>query len=262
MTRALLSMACHAYGAAAVVYLIFLVRQAKGLAVAGRILVGLGLLLHGASVGLLLTEQAGRLSGISQGLSILSLLLLAIFLALDLAYRRPVIGAFVTPLALAILVPAFMVPGGPSAFSPGLHGPLLSAHIAIALLGVASFAVAAGVGVMYLLMEREVKGKEFGLLFDRLPPLRLLDDLNRRLVLVGFIALSVTVATGAFFARGPLLAEPKVLVALVGWGLFAAVLNARHFAGWQGKRVAVLTMAGFGLLLISFLSSYPLGVGR
>ena len=38
--------------------------------------------------------------------------------------------------------------------------------------------------------------------------------------------------------------------------MFAVLLSARFFGGWQGKRVAVVTMAGFALLLISFLSSY------
>ena len=41
-------------------------------------------------------------------------------------------------------------------------------------------------------IQRQVKGKRFGLLFSRLPSLHFLDELNRRLVIWGFIALSVT----------------------------------------------------------------------
>jgi ABC-type uncharacterized transport system permease subunit len=113
---------------------------------------------------------------------------------------------------------------------------------------------------MYLLMERQVKGKRFGLLFSRLPSLEFLDTLNRQLVVVGFIALSVTLVTGAFFSS----AAPgffwtwtsKQIATLVAWAVFAALVGARSFGGWRGRRVALLTMTGFGLLLVSFLSSY------
>jgi ABC-type uncharacterized transport system permease subunit len=109
-------------------------------------------------------------------------------------------------------------------------------------------------------MERQVKSKHFGLLFSRLPSLEFLDTLNRRLVLWGFIALSVTLVTGVFFAsQVPGLFwtwEFKQVATLVAWGVFAALVHASAFAGWRGRRVALLTMAGFGLLLVGFLSSY------
>jgi ABC-type transport system involved in cytochrome c biogenesis permease subunit len=80
----------------------------------------------------------------------------------------------------------------------------------------------------------------------------------------------VTLVTGAFFSSstGGLFWqwEPKEIATLVAWIIFAVLLNARFFAGWQGRRVAVLTMAGFCVLLVSFLSSYDpsrhLGVFR
>jgi ABC-type uncharacterized transport system permease subunit len=257
----LLSISIHAYGFAAVVYLIHLVRQATPLAILGRLTVGAGLLVHAAALFAAFTEQGGMPSGLSNGLSLLCFLLLAIFLGIDLAYRRPVIGAFVTPIALAALVPAVMVPGPGGPLPASLRGPLMPVHISIAILGMAAFAVAAGVAIMYLLMERQVKAKQFGLLFSRLPPLRLLDQLNRWLVVVGFIALSITVATGALFSPlspAGFFVDSKVIVSLVGWAVFGGLLHARFFAGWQGKRVALLTLSGFCIVLASFLSSYDL----
>jgi len=262
MNHSLLSIAIHAYGPAAVVYLIHLVRQSRGLALIGRLSVGAGLAVHGIFLVGAVSGQGGMPVGLAQGLALLSFLLLAIFLGIDLVYKRPVIGAFVLPLALAVLVPAFIVPQH-GTLPPSLRGPLLPFHISIAILGLAAFAVAAGVAVMYLVMERQVKAKQFGLLFARLPPLQMLDEINRWLVLVGFIALSVTVATGALFA--PLGFDAKVVVSLVGWGVFAALLNARYFAGWRGKRAAFLTISGFCMVLASFISAYDLsalGGGR
>jgi ABC-type uncharacterized transport system permease subunit len=259
MNHALVSLACHAYVVAALVYLAYLVRQSDALATVGRVLVGTGLALHGVALFGLFGAQGGRPVGMAQGFSTFAFLLLTIFLVVDVRYRKPVIGAFITPLAVAVLLPGLLLDGG-QPLHPDMTRPLLPLHITIALLGVAASALAAGVAVMYLLMERQVKGKRFGLLFSRLPSLEFLDTLNRRLVVVGFIALSVTLVTGAFFssaAPGFVWAwQSKQIATLVAWGVFAALVSARSFGGWRGRRVALLTMTGFGLLLVSFLSSY------
>jgi ABC-type uncharacterized transport system permease subunit len=259
MNHALVSLACHAYVVAALVYLAYLVRQLGAFATAGRVLVGTGLALHGVALFGLFGAQGGRPVGVAQGFSTFAFLLLAIFLVVDVRYRKPVIGAFITPLAVAVLLPGLLLDAG-QPLSPDMRRPLLPVHITIALLGVAASAVAAGVATMYLLMERQVKGKRFGLLFSRLPSLEFLDTLNRQLGVVGFIALSVTLVTGAFFssaAPGFFWAwQSKQIATLVAWGVFAALVGARSFGGWRGRRVALLTMTGFGLLLVSFLSSY------
>lgn len=259
MSRALLSLACHVYGTAAIVYLAYLVRQSPRLAIAGRVLVGGGVAVHAFGLGAALLAQGGAPVGLGQGLSMVALLLFGIFLGVDLRYRVPVLGAFLTPLALALLVPAVLLQGG-SPIPGELRQPLLPLHIAVALAGLAAFGVAAGIGAVYLLMERQVKGKHFGLLFSRLPPLQTLDELNRWLVVWGFLALSITFVTGAFFASGvPGVYwqwEWKEVGTLAAWLMFAALLAARFFAGWRGRKVAMLTMAGFTLVLVSFLTSY------
>jgi ABC-type uncharacterized transport system permease subunit len=261
MSRALLSLAAHTYVLAAVVYLAHLVRQRRALALAGRVLIGIGLVLQGVGLGSALVEQGGVTAGLAQGLSAVSFLLLAIFFALDLRYRLPVMGAFITPLAVAILVPALLLGLGGAPIPTSVQRPLLPLHISIALLGMAAFAIAAGVALMYLLMERQMKAKHFGLLFSRLPSLKFLDELNRHLVVWGFVALSVTLVTGAVLFYGGSGGlywrwESRQVATAVAWLLFALLLNARFFAGWQGKRAAVLTMAGFCVLVVSFLSSY------
>lgn len=259
MNRALLSIACHAYATAAIAYLIFLVRQMKFLPLVGRAAVAAGLIFHAVALAQLALGQGGMVLGLGQGFSAVAFLLLSIFLIIDLRSRMPVLGAFLVPLALAVLVPGLLLQ--PTSVLPAsLRGPLLPIHVTIAFLGLASFGVATGIAVVYLLMERQVKTKKFGLLFSRLPPLGVLDDLNQRLVVWGFVALSITLVTGAFFSSGAegffWKWEPKEIATLIAWLVFGLVICARSVAGWQGKRVAMLTMAGFGALIVSFLTSY------
>jgi ABC-type uncharacterized transport system permease subunit len=258
MPHVLLSIACHAYASAAIAYLAYLVRPWRLFPIAARFLVGSGLVLHAIALVTAFSGQGGMPQGILQGLSVLAFLLLSILLALEIRYRIPVMGALLTPIAVAILVPALVIGEGTNSLPNAFPRPLLPLHISVALLGLAAFGVAAGVALMYLLMDRQMKGKHFGVLFSRLPSLRFLDELNRLLVVWGFVALSVTLITGAFFAgHGFFWAwDSKEIATVVAWGIFAALLTARFFAGWQGRRVAVLTMAGFCLLLISFFTSY------
>jgi len=126
-----------------------------------------------------------------------------------------------------------------------------------ALLGVALFAMASLVAVMYLLQEREVKGKRFGALFSRLPSLAALDQLNQRLVRVGFVVYTVALLTGSGMAKVVWKSawqwDPQQVSSLVIWILYAAMVQLRH-TGWHGRRFALLTIAAFGLVLGSMIT--------
>jgi cytochrome c-type biogenesis protein CcsB len=266
MTRALLSAACHAYAVAGVAYLVHLLRMKGRASLFGGIALTVGLVLHVAAIVLRVREQVqSPFSGVGDGLSALAALLVFAYLALDRIYRLPALGAFVTPLALTVTVTALLLPQGPVAASGGLAGPGLYAHVLVAFAAFAMFALASGAAVLYLVLERQVKGKRFGFAFSRLPSLEVLDELNRRLVLFGFAALSVTIASGALFAKVSWGAywswEPKQVLSLVAWLIFGALIAARLQGGWRGKRVAVLTMLGLGVLLGSWvgLSAFPAG---
>ena len=42
----------------------------------------------------------------------------------------------------------------------------------------------------------------------------------------------------------------------VAWAVFFVLLGARFLAGWRGRKMALLTMAGFGVLVASFVTRY------
>jgi len=257
MTHLLHTIALHEYMTAALLLLAHLVRPFKLGPPLARLFAGSGALLHGAALGTLLWAQGGEPVGLAQACSAVSLALVVISLFVELWYRQPVLGAFLLPLGTAVLVPAQM--GDSGVLVPSLKGPILPLHVTVALLALAAVAAAAGVALVYLLMERQVKLKHFGILFSRLPPLQVLDELNRRLVVWGFVAISLTVISGAFFVRGTgpgLSWSAKEVTTLAAWVMFGALLLARFLAGWRGRRVALLTMAGFGVLLISFFSAF------
>ena len=169
------------------------------------------------------------------------------------------LGAFVTPLVLVTLLPAlFLGHGGKlEAIPEAIRRPVLPVHIVSAFLGIAFFAIAAGVALMYLLQEREVKGKRFGALFSRLPSLDSLDKLNQRLVRAGFLVFTLALVTGTVIAKGVWKSawswDPQQISSLVIWLLYGGLVQLRH-TGWHGRRYALLTIAGFALVIGSMVA--------
>ena len=141
-----------------------------------------------------------------------------------------------------------------SSIAPALtHSGALALHVGSAAAGTAALALAFALSLLYLASEKQLKSKHPGRLFARLPSLELIDRVGWHLSVWGFIFLSIAIATGSFVSREssgsafPL--APKEGFAILAWALLAALIQARLVAGWRGRRVALLVVAGFLLLM-------------
>jgi HemX protein len=260
MSLAVLRFAAVLYAAAAAGYLVFFARPRY----TGAVRIGYWFLVaafvaHAAAIGLGCKEFHGlEFFSLRGGVVLMSWTIVGAYLLVQRFYHLPTVGAFATPLALFILVPTLFADGsgGPTVAPETVRNPALTFHVFAAAGGIALFAIAFGVALMYVLQEREVKGKRFGALFSRLPPLQSLDLLNQRLVRLGFVIYTVALLAGGFTARiiwkvGWHL-DPQVLTSLVIWVLYGGLVQLRH-AGWHGRRYALLTMVGFALVMTSWL---------
>jgi ABC-type transport system involved in cytochrome c biogenesis permease subunit len=133
------------------------------------------------------------------------------------------------------------------------------------LSGSAALALTCGVGLMYLLQERQLKSKSLGAMYYRLPSLDFLDGLGHRALLVGFPLLTAGLITGALQAQAAwgrvLTWDPTQLLSLVTWVIYGGLLQARLTAGWRGRKAALLSVLGFGAVLVTVLGVSVL-VGR
>jgi ABC-type uncharacterized transport system permease subunit len=264
MATILVHIALVAYAAAAAAYLSWLVRPRERLVSAGRALLFAGLLLHltsfAAAASLSHGEglaRAGFGSDAWKGGQLFSLLAAATvagYLALDLRYRLPVAGAFVAPVTVAVMVPAHLVHSGTRAIAPELtHSSALAVHVFSAAAGTAALALAFALSLLYLASEKQLKSKHPGRLFARLPSLELIDRVGWQLSVWGFVFLSVAIATGSLASHeasgSAFPIAPKQGFAVLAWALLAGLIQARLVAGWRGRRLALLVVAGFLLLI-------------
>jgi HemX protein len=260
MSVVILRIAAALYAAATVAYVVYFARPRHArLATVGYWLLAGAFAVHGVAIGVGCAEYGGaEFFSLRGGLALLVWLVAGAYLVLNRFWRIPSLGAFITPFAVIVLLPAlFGEPGHPGVAPDTLRHPTVTVHIVSAVLGVALFGIAFGAAVMYLLQEREVKGKRFGALFSRLPSLESLDQMVQRLVRAGFVVYTVALIAGTVTAthvwKSAWSWDAQQIVSTVVWILYGAMVQLRH-SGWHGRRYATLTIVGFTLVLGSMVS--------
>ena len=119
-----------------------------------------------------------------------------------------------------------------------------------------AFAVAACAGVWYLLLRRKLRQKPHGPPDASYGSLERLERLNYTAVQIGFVLLTVGLASGLTRTIGHptrlgehWFYQPKVLLSFVTYAVYAVVLHSPITPTLRGKKTAILSIAGFVLLL-------------
>ena len=252
------------YAAAALVYAVhFGSRDPRTGRFATGVL-GAGLLAHTFLIGMQ-TVQVGHapLVGTTAAVSAFVWLLGLSYLYVELSSEERSMGVFVTVMLAGLA----LIPALDPAVSPRpavLQSPLFTIHVITVLFAYASFALAGVLGVTYVLLYKEIRAKQLGFFYARLPSLQMLDGMNGRAVTVGWLFLTAGIAIGGFWAtqvggspdpraQAMSLVDPKILVAIISWVVYSFAVYARRAIGWSGRRAAVLSAIGFIIVLLNFL---------
>ena len=138
------------------------------------------------------------------------------------------------------------------------HNPLFATHTGSALLGYTAFMVAATYGFLFLRLYHEIKRRRFSVFFGQLPPLEVLERMMLGAMVVGFVALTGTVISGAIWARqefqAPWLRDPKMLLTFAIWLFYGVTLLLQRLRRLQGRQLALAALAGVVAILFSLLA--------
>ena len=185
------------------------------------------------------------------------------YLYVELTTGERAMGVFILPLLVGLqAIPAFIA-GADEPRSAILESPWFGVHASSLLFAYASFALAAVLGITYVLQFKEIKAKDLGFFYERLPPLNVLDEMNLKAVKIGWLFLTVGLITGGIWASqlaprpdsagfSMSLADPKIFVAVLCWAVYSFELYAQRI-GWRGRRAAWLSAVGFGIVLLNFV---------
>ncbi len=133
---------------------------------------------------------------------------------------------------------------------PALQSWWMKIHVPANFIGYGTFALAAMVGVAYLLKFK-------GIFADRLPSLEVLDDIMYKAIAVGFAFFTIATILGALWAAeawgGYWSWDPKETWALIVWLNYAAWLHMRLMKGLRGHVAAWWAVSGLLVTTFAFL---------
>jgi ABC-type transport system involved in cytochrome c biogenesis permease subunit len=251
------------YLAALVAYVLHFARRQANVGRAATTLLVAGALSHTFVVGMQ-TMEVGHVpvTNASSAISTFVLLLVLAYLYTEMTTEERAMGAFILPLAVALqFIPALHPM--PEDRADVLHGPLFGIHVSSLLFAYASFALACVIGITYVLLFKEIKAKHLGFFYARLPSLQVLDTMNQRAIVVGWVCLTIGLVVGAIWAaqapaydprvQAMSLEDPKIFVAVVCWIVYSFEVFAARQIGWGGRRAAYLSAVGFAIVLLNFL---------
>ena len=253
------------YGLATAAYLVYFLSQNKKVRTISRaILLGAGGLHTIYLVARYIAVGHTPLTSNHEAVSFFAWSVTWAFLSFRWRYQVKNFGAFVAPLIAVLMLIAAFSSQKPIPLSPALQSFWLPVHASIAILANGFMALAFCGGVMYLLQEREIKKKKFGIFYDRLPSLEALDNLNQHCLAVGFPLLTLGIITGSVWAKQAWGSywqwDPKETWSLITWLIYAAILHQRLTVGWRRRRAAIMAIVGFSAVLFTLWGvTYLLG---
>ncbi len=136
-----------------------------------------------------------------------------------------------------------------------LRSHLLGIHVFSALVGYSAITISAVYGMLYLILYKEIKLNKFGLIFDRLPSLEILEKLSYYSAIIGFVMLSVAIVIGIIWLPKAFpkfsYDDPKLIGTSIVWILYGVGISSKFLGKLQGKKVIILSIIGFVIAIMS-----------
>jgi len=195
--------------------------------------------------------------GFGQALSVILWLSVLLYWIESLFFELEGMQAPILALAAVCAFLPALFPG--LAGQPYAHSIEFRLHLLLAMLAYGLFTIAALHAMLMTLMERRLHGGAMSGPFAALPPLLTMERLLFRVILAGFVLLTLTLLTGVVFSETlfgqAMKFTHKTLFAVISWLIFAALLAGRFFYGWRGRMALRWTLAGFLTLLLAYVGS-------
>lgn len=138
----------------------------------------------------------------------------------------------------------------------------LKIHSITIHIGYIAFFAASLAASLYIIQDNALKNKMIGVIFSRLPSLSFLDKLNYRSICLGFPMLTISVISGLIWAknvygiywRGY---TSRHFYSLILWLIYALILHVRLSARLGGRKVALLSIAAFFVIILTLFGACP-----
>lgn len=220
----------------------------------------LGVVLHGYALQSSIFRDSGMNLGLGNAISLIIWLMVLIYWLGSWFYPLVSLQMFVLPIAVVGVFFAIIAPSDRVLLIASR--PALMAHLAMSLLAYSLFTIAALHAILTSALDRGLRHGNTPIALRDAPPLIALETLLLRIIQFGFVLLTLALASGFFFSEqvfGKAITFPhnahKVIFGILSWLIYGAFLVGHRFYGWRGRTAVILTLVGFGLLLLGYVGS-------
>ena len=211
----------------------------------------IGLMAAGFVAQIMALEVRGELRGQcplgdkGEILLFLSWSLVLFYLAVGRAYRLSLLGMFTAPVVVVFqgiaLLPGMMET---EVTRVAVVDPWREIHAATSVLSYGAFALAAVAGIMFLVLNAQLKQAHLSTgLFKNLPPVRTLVSSTVRLLWIGLALMTVGMVSG-YLMEG-VSSQAHLNVARVVWLAYFVLLATYHWRGLTPRRFVIVAIALF-----------------
>lgn len=167
------------------------------------------------------------------------------------------------PLALLLFILSFKLSPAGGHLPSKLMELFFALHIGPMFVSLGLLTMAFGAALLFLRMERKIKSKlRFSEFDQELPALDAFDRVNHKCVLFGFPLYTLGIAAG--FVWAPLTWgnevswsaeawDPKEIVSLLVWFLYAVLFHMRLIKNWRGRKAALMAILIFAVSVFSLV---------
>ncbi|OOC50274.1 MULTISPECIES: c-type cytochrome biogenesis protein CcsB [Thioalkalivibrio] len=140
---------------------------------------------------------------------------------------------------------------------PALNSWWMKIHVPTNFVGYGGFAIAAMLGVAFLIRDRLERTRPDAAITQRMPTKETLDSVMYKSIAIGFAFFTLATVLGAMWAAeawgGYWSWDPKETWALIVWLNYAAWLHMRFTKGWRGPTMAWWAIVGLFITTFAFL---------
>lgn len=136
---------------------------------------------------------------------------------------------------------------------------MFDTHVLVAMLAYSLFTIAALQAGLMSFVEKGLHHATLPNVLKNLPPLLTMETLLFRILGVGLVLLTLTLASGILFSEQifgkPWQFSHKVLFGFISWCVFTILMLGRTLKGWRGRTAVRWTLSGFGFLVLAYLGT-------
>ena len=136
----------------------------------------------------------------------------------------------------------------------------LGLHVFSALLGYSGFILSAVYGVLFLLLYKNIKKNNYGLIFERLPNLEILEKMCFVSAVIGFFLLTIAIVIGIIWLPQAFpdysYFDPKLISTFLVWLIYGFGILSKLTANWYGRKFILFSLTGFAIAMLSLITTH------